>query len=66
MPRQVTPVAGEIPKGKPKPTELPYLVGKTIQAVASTTVPGAYGDEPCILLYFTDGTRYGFVLPQDE
>jgi hypothetical protein len=41
------------------------IVGKTIQGVARTTVPGANGDESCVMLLFTDGTRHGFVLPGD-
>jgi hypothetical protein len=42
---------------------LEELVGKTIQGVARTTVPGENGSEPCVMLLFTDGTRHGFVLP---
>ena len=41
------------------------IVGKTVQGVARTTVPGENGDEPCVVLLFTDGTRHGFVLPGD-
>jgi hypothetical protein len=42
------------------------IVGKTVQGVARTTVQGANGDEPCVMLLFTDGTRHGFVLPGDN
>jgi hypothetical protein len=41
-------------------------VGKTIEAVGVTTVPSAYGDEDCIMLFFSDGTKTGFVLPSDN
>ena len=44
---------------------LEEIVGKTIQGVARTTVPGENGNEPCVMLLFTDGTRHGFVLPRD-
>ena len=44
---------------------LDEIVGKTVQGVARTTVKGANGDEPCMVLLFTDGTRHGFVLPGD-
>ena len=42
------------------------IVGKTIQGVARTSVQGENGDEPCVVLLFTDGTRHGFVLPGDN
>ena len=45
---------------------LDEIVGKTVQGVASMTVQGADGDEPCLVLLFTDGTRHGFVLPRDN
>jgi hypothetical protein len=45
---------------------LDEIVGKTVQGVARTTVQGADGDEPCLVLLFTDGTRHGFVLPCDN
>jgi hypothetical protein len=41
------------------------IVGKTIQGVGRTTVESASGNEPCVVLLFTDGTRHGFVLPGD-
>ncbi len=45
---------------------LDEIVGKTVQGVGRTTVPGASGDEPCVVLLFTDGTRHGFVLPDNN
>ena len=45
---------------------LDEIVDKTIQGVAETTVEGSDGDEPCVMLLFTDGTRHGFVLPGDN
>lgn len=45
--------------------ELAEIVGKTVQGVGRTTVEGEYGDEPCVMLLFTDGTKTGFVLPGD-
>jgi hypothetical protein len=45
---------------------LDEIVGKTVQGVGRTTVPGASGDEPWVVLLFTDGTRHGFVLPGDS
>jgi hypothetical protein len=42
------------------------IVGKTIEAVGSTTVPGNYGREPCTVLFFTDMTSQNFVHPIDE
>ena len=45
---------------------LDEIVGKTVQGVARTTVDGAHGDEPCAMLLFTDGTKHGFVLPDDD
>lgn len=42
------------------------LVGKTVEAVGNTTVPGPNGNEPCTVLFFTDKTRHGFVHPSDE
>ena len=41
---------------------LEAIVGKTIQGIAKTTVRGENGDEPCLMLLFTDGTKHGFVL----
>jgi DNA-directed RNA polymerase subunit RPC12/RpoP len=41
------------------------IVGKTIAKIEHTHVDGNYGKEPCIMLFFTDGTRHGFVIAQD-
>lgn len=46
--------------------ELEDVVGKTIRAIRHTTVEGAYGKEPIVTLYFTDGTCHGFVLPSGD
>jgi hypothetical protein len=59
------------PQHKPSKHEfrhvaLDEIVGKTIQGIARTTVEGANGDEPCVMLFFSDGTRHGFVLPADN
>ena len=61
---------------RPRPSNDPYanyeevaldaIVGKTVQGVARTTVPGENGDEPCVVLFFSDGTGHGFVLPGDN
>lgn len=45
---------------------LDTIVGKTVVAVGTTTVAGAWGDEPCVVLFFRDGTRHWFVLPADD
>jgi hypothetical protein len=57
-------IAGKI-SGKAKHVQLEEIVGKTILGIGSTTVEGANGPEPCIMLYFTDGTSHGFVIPTD-
>lgn len=61
---------------KRKPTNDPFadfeevaldaIVGKTIRGMARTTVKGKNGIEPCVMLFFSDGTRHGFVLPADK
>lgn len=53
-------------KGTYKAVALQETVGKKIEAIGETTVEGAYGDEPCIVLFFDDGTQHGFVLPSDN
>lgn len=45
---------------------LEKLVDKTIQAVETDEVEGAYGNEPMTTLYFTDGSKFSFVHPSDE
>jgi len=52
-------------KGKYKHIPIEDTVGKTVEAVGSTTVDGAFGDEPCTVLLFSDGTMHGFVHPAD-
>lgn len=45
---------------------LEEILGKTIESIATDKVDAAYGPEPCIMVYFTDGTKHGFVLPADD
>jgi hypothetical protein len=51
---------------KYKHVDLNKIVGKTVERVAGENVEGAFGDEPCTMLYFTDGTKHGFVHPSDD
>ena len=55
----------KVPRRNYRQVALGEIVGKTVQAVAETTVEGENGSEPCVMLLFTDGTRHGFVLPGD-
>ena len=41
-------------------------VGKTVEARGVASVEAAYGDEPCTVVLFTDGTCHGFVHPVDD
>lgn len=60
-------IAGKRQKGACyKHVALEDTVGKTIEAIGMTEVEGAYGNEPCVMLHFTDGTKHGFVLPSDQ
>lgn len=60
-------VAGQKSRaGRYKQVGLNETVGKTVEAIGETTVPSNNGDEPCIVLFFTDGSRHGFVLPSDN
>ncbi len=52
-------------QGKYKQVELTSLVGKQVEAVGYGTVEGAWGLEPCTILYFTDKTFHGFVHARD-
>lgn len=52
-------------QGKYPHVALGEIVGKTIEAIGTTTVDSAYGDEPCTILYFKDGTQHGFVHPAE-
>ena len=54
------------PKLTYRQVALEEIVGKTVQGVAKTTVAGENGSEPCVLLLFTDGTKHGFVLPNNN
>ena len=54
------------PKLNYRQVALEEIVNKTIQGIARTTVEGESGDEPCVMLLFTDGTGHGFVLPGDS
>ncbi len=56
-------IAGKKVTKRAKVAPLQALVGKTIAAIGIAAVPSAYGPEPCTVLYFTDGTRHGFVHP---
>ena len=56
-------VAGEKTHKKYRHVALEEAVGKTVEAVARTGVGGAWGEEPCVMLLFSDGTGHGFVLP---
>ena len=48
------------------PVELKDTVGKTVEAVVETWVPGAEGPDKCLRLLFSDGTRHGFVVGCDD
>jgi hypothetical protein len=62
----VKPLSGQSkPHAKYHDISLEEIVGKTVEAVELTGTEGAYGREPCVLLFFTDNTRHGFVLPTD-
>lgn len=59
-------IAGRLPAtGDNGMIALEDVVGRTVAAIYRTEVKGAYGDEPCITLVFTDGTQHGFVIPVD-
>ena len=45
---------------------LKELVGQTVEGVVETSVDGAHGDEPCIMLLFTGGIKHGFVIATDS
>lgn len=64
MPR-VKIIYGQRTKCKARLIDLGQVVGKTIEAVGTTTTESAFSDEPCIMLYFKGGTRYAFVVPDD-
>lgn len=64
---KMTLIAGKMPEKLGTTLEnITDLVGKTIIGVAVSSVPSNYGQEPCSVLLFTDGTFHGFVHPRDE
>lgn len=67
MNKKVKVYAGKkIHKGEYLRVPVEDTVGKTVEAVGLTTVDGAFGDEPCTVLFFSDGTMHGFVHPADD
>jgi hypothetical protein len=54
------------PRIKYKMLSFEDTVGKTVEAVGTTQVEGAYGFENCILMFFTDNTKTGFVIRGDD
>jgi hypothetical protein len=63
--KKVDIVEGNIHRGRYREALLKDLVGKKIEAIGHTTSDGPYGDEPCTVLFFTDGTQHGFVHPAE-
>lgn len=59
-------LAGKKSRKKYQQVPLDTLVGKMVEAISQKTVDGAWGQEPCIVLHFTDGTEHRFVLPTEE
>lgn len=51
--------------GRYRNVPLNTIIAKTVQAVQLKMVDGECGSEPCIEIMFTDGTKYGFVIPGD-
>jgi hypothetical protein len=49
-----------------KAVPLEAMVGKTVEAIARDTAPGACGRDRVVRLLFSDGTQHGFVVPDDE
>lgn len=56
-------IAGHLPTSDGGTIALEDVVDRTVAAIYKTEVEGAFGEEPCIILVFTDGTQYGFVIP---
>ena len=52
-------------KGRYYFVPLKKIVGRTVEAVGLTRVESASESEPCVILYFDNGTQHGFVLPAD-
>jgi hypothetical protein len=59
------PLYGERRKVKYDLVGLDKVVGQTVEAVELTAVDGAYGPEPCVMLYFKNQTKHGFVVKDD-
>ena len=66
MARKETIISGTKKRRSYRHIALEEIVGRTIEAIAETTVEGNYDPEPCVVLCFTDGTKHGFVLPSDD
>ncbi len=49
-----------------KDIPLNEIAGRTIFTIEYGKCAGAYGEEQVVYLCFTDGTRHGFVLPEDD
>lgn len=45
---------------------LHQIVGKTVEAIEEGSVASNYDSEPCLMLYFTNQTKHGFVLPRSD
>ena len=58
-------IHGEKQCKKYKKATLEEIVGETLEAIGFTTLPGAWGNEPCFILYFSNGKRYYFLVPTD-
>lgn len=46
--------------------DMSQMVGKTVERIEIGEVEQAYGSNPTVSIYFTDGTRIIFTLPQEE
>jgi hypothetical protein len=60
------PLYGTRGKGFYENVGLDKIVGQTVWAVELTTVDGAFGPEPCLMLYFKNWTKHGFVIRGEE
>jgi hypothetical protein len=47
-------------------TQSTTVIGKTVEAEAMGQVEGQYGDEPCSIIMFTDGTAHAYVHPRHD
>jgi hypothetical protein len=41
------------------------MVGKTISALGHGSFEGPYGEEPTLVLFFSDATTHQIILPED-